>query len=422
MRTVIATVASIGFAAPALALEPERREAIVTHNRVWDGHAYKENFVPSTAGELFLMSDVANAVNFVRTQEYYWPLARQTYVALDRQHDEVAGSLVIRDSQGVVSEVEREPFSIVYPEGAVRGRGELVWGAAAAQAYAEFREQEQEFVSRLAAAQRERTAYETALREAASARLRGEGVQEVPPPPQAPEPLLRLVTQPQSAFRVELPPGRYEAHLVENGTEVAGTRTALQVIDDAGSTTTVLDIVPEERWTRPIQSNRPEDRIYVRPGARFFVTAHEASRYREADYVRVVTPQGSAPRDREIWVRRSPSEARQMHVGWDGEAGGADVPLTALKVDQTGGSSFGYRVRTAEPGDLADLSAFPVRAPENGLPREGSLRIETVGGSVEREIVVVGQRNGPLAWSLALLPAVMGMFVGWRSWSARRST
>jgi hypothetical protein len=419
-RHLLLALAALLAATPAAAIEPEMREVVVTHNRVWDGYAYKENFVPSAVDEMFLMANAANAVNFVRTQEYYWPLSRQTYVAFEKQYDDVPGMLVIRDAAGTVIEIERQPFSILYPQGAVHGQGELLWGEDAEAGYAAFREEERAFVRALTSSRQANTAYEAALREAASARLRGEGVQEVPPPPERPEPFLKLVTEPQPAFRVDLPAGRYDAVLVENGEEVAGTRKILEVIDVDGSEVAVLDIVPEERWTRPIQSNRAEERIYVRPGARFFVTVHDANRYAESDYVKVVSPQGAAPHDREIWVRRKPSAADALRVDWTG-AGGADVPRTELKVVQTQGSNFGYVVREAAPDEISDLSGFPVDVPDGGA-NEGRLSVVGAGDPLPREIVVVQPRRAEIVWPLALVPALAGLAIAWRNWSRRRGS
>jgi hypothetical protein len=302
----------------------------------------------------------------------------------------------------------------------VHGQGELLWGEDAEAGYAAFREEERAFVRALTSSRQANTAYEAALREAASARLRGEGVQEVPPPPERPEPFLKLVTEPQPAFRVDLPAGRYDAVLVENGEEVAGTRKILEVIDVDGSEVAVLDIVPEERWTRPIQSNRAEERIYVRPGARFFVTVHDANRYAESDYVRVVSPQGAAPHDREIWVRRKPSAADALRVDWTG-AGGADVPRTELKVVQTQGSNFGYVVREAAPEEISDLSGFPVDVPDGGA-NEGRLSVVGAGDPLPREIVVVQPRRAEIVWPLALVPALAGLAIAWRNWSRRRGS
>jgi hypothetical protein len=421
MRRALAALAVTLFGIqPALALEPERREVVVTHNRVWDGHSYKENFVPSGIGEIHLLSGVDNALNFVRTQEYYWPLARQTYVAFERQRDEVEGVMVIRAPDGTTTEVERIPYSIHYPNGAVSGDGELLWGEEAVAAHADYRRQEQEFVRELAEIRRAHTEYERALRDAAIARMSGEGVIEVPPPPARPEPMLRLVTSPQPGFRVNLPAGRYEAALVVDGADVPGTRKTLNVIDDTGSGVVVLDIVPEERWTRPIQSNRAEDRVYVRPGARFFVTAHNADRYAEHDYARLVRPQATAPRGRQVWVRRNPAEARQMQLAWRGEDAPLSVPLADLKVVQTQGGSFGYQVRDAEAGEIPDLAAFTVVAPSPAHRSGGRMELETPIGATAREVVVVQPRNSGLAWSLAFLPAALGVLVGWRNWSRRR--
>ena len=160
--------------------------------------------------------------------------------------------------------------------------------------------------------------------------------------------------------------------------------------------------------------------MYVRPGARFFVTANDASRYEESDYVRLVTPQESAPRDRQIWVRRKPAEAKSMRVEWDGADQLDNVPLTDLKVIQTRGSSFGYVVREAKAGEISDLSAFPINAPAGAGVGSGRLAIAASTGLLSREMVVVRPRQAGLVWSLAFLPGAIGLMVAWRNLSRRR--
>ena len=60
------------LAAPAGAMEPEQREAIVISARVWEGREYRETFIPSTAGEFSLFAGNDSAISFARTLEYYW--------------------------------------------------------------------------------------------------------------------------------------------------------------------------------------------------------------------------------------------------------------------------------------------------------------------------------------------------------------
>ncbi len=406
------------LALPALAIEPEQRQVIVTHNRVWDGFAYKENFVPSDADHMLLLADSDNAIAVVRTWEYYWPLSRQKYVAFEKQHDPVDGTLVVRRNGKVVAEIVPERYSIVYPEGALKGDGRLVWGEAADAAFADFVAEERAFVKEFAAAQQAETAYEAALRDAAIARINGQGVQAVTPPKPPPEPFLKLVTKPDVAYRINLPVGDYRIELVKDGEPVAGTAKDLRIIAAVARDVLTADIVPEERWTRPLQADAEADRIYVHPGAEFFVTLSHASMFAERDYMCLTRPQSCAPEGRQIWVRRKPAdEVDRLQVAWSGQQKPSPLKRTALKVDQTQGSSFGYVVRPAVAGETPDLSAFVVRAPADAEVHSATLSLPgDPVGAFARQVVLVQPRSDLVAWALALLPGAFGTFLTWRKW------
>lgn len=381
-------------APPAFALDPERREVTVINGRVWEGFQYTEMFLPSDAPVFSVMAGQDSAISFVRTQEYYWPLSRQVYVDFESQRDPVSGLLRIEQNGQKIAEVTEQVFSIEYPEGAVNGNGRLLWGEEAEQGYAAYRQSEIKFNRQLVEAQRAQTAYERALLEAARAGSKD----PIPPPPPLPKSSLRLVTPPMPGFRIALDPGDYQMALLSGGTVLPGTNHALRVIAVEGLTGLVADILPEERWTRPLPSNEREARIYVRAGSTFYLTLAEATRFREADYLSVVSPQATASADRDLWVRRKPSNIAEATLSH----GDGSKPLvrTNFKVEQTSSSGFGYTVRPALSGETPDIEAFAVTVPRDGSAR---LRIATDGG-FDRDVVAVGSRNGLLAALLALVP------------------
>ena len=105
-RLAIAILALIQSAA-AFALEPERREVTVIHAHVWEGDTYKEIFVPSSRPDMVLMAGADNAVSFVETLEYYWPLSRQVYVDFEARREEFSGLVTITSANEVVAEIEK---------------------------------------------------------------------------------------------------------------------------------------------------------------------------------------------------------------------------------------------------------------------------------------------------------------------------
>lgn len=402
---ILATVCAL----PAIGLEPDRREVIVTSNRVWDGFVYQENFVPSDLPVMALLADKDNAISFVKTQEYYWPLSRQTYVDFERQKDPVPGTLQISQAGKLVAEVDVAPYSMVYPKGAANGEGYLLWGDAALAEFTQYQAEERAFVVKFSESQRANSDYERRLKEAAIARLAGKGVQDVEAPPPPPVPSLKLVTQPLLGLKVNLPVGDYQLQLRDAGQPVPGTQKALHVISAAGREVITADVIPEERWTRPLSANDAVEKIYARPGTTFYMTLAYASRFEMADYLSVTQPQAETVAGRQTWVRRRSADAKVVQIGWDQGGAMQELNLTALKVQQTAGAGFGYVVRPAKESEQPDLTAFAVTLPRDAASSRGSLAAEDTSGAIlKRQVVVVQPRRDGLAWALALLPALAG--------------
>lgn len=398
------------MASPALALDPERREVTVISGRLWEGYQYTEMFLPSDAPTLSVMAGQDSAISFVRTQEYYWPLSRQVYVDFESQRDSVSGLLRIEQNGQTVAEVVEQVYSIEYPEGAVNGNGRLLWGDEAEKGYAAYRQAEIDFNRQFVAAQRAQTAYEQALLDAA----RAGSTDLIPEPPPLPNPSLRLVTKPVSGFRIGLEPGTYRMSLLTDGIVQPGTERDLRVFTVEGQTGLVADILPEERWTRPFPSHSTAARIYARAGSTFYLTLAEATRFREADYLSVTSPQAQASKDRDLWVRRKPSEIGEVTLA-QGEVQ-KTLARTGFKVEQTSSSGFGYTVRPALAGETVNIDAFPISVPVDGV----RLGLGIADHDFNREVVPVGSRNGPLAFLLALVPLLS--FLGFGLVFRRRRT
>lgn len=401
MRRLVLLLALLALALPAAAIEPDRREVIAIKAQVWDGFRYAETFLPSTADRLTLLSGQDSAIAFIRTEEYYWPLSRQVYLDLDRRQEPVEGLLRIERDGQVVAERAPEPYAILYPDGAANGQGSLLWGDEALAAFAAYEQSERDFNRAFVQAQQAQARYQDELLKAGARQNAGGPQETVPPPPPLPEPSLRLVTRPALALRVGLDPGDYRISLMQEGRPVPGTARDLRVIDAAGRQTLVADVIPEERWTRPLAANSSAARIFARPGTTFYLTLSEATRFDETEYLPVVSPQAPAVAGRPMWVRRKPATQDSLLL----VAAGGETPLSfdRLKVEQTQGSAFGYRVRPAAETETPDLSAFAVT-----LPASGRLTLALPDGTTLNEIVVVPPRRASLGLVLALLPLLAG--------------
>lgn len=400
-----------GASDAASALEPETREAIVLHDRVWEGFSYVENFVPSETEDVLLLADADNALRYVKTLEYFWPLSREVYVAFDTLREELPGELVISQNGVAVAEIGLDDYTIVYPEGMLGGHSRMVWGEEARKAFRDFKRAMADYNRAFAEAQRDRSRYLRELREAAEARVKNGETRTVVPPIPEPDPVLGSATEPRSAFRVSLPAGVYEIVLRSDGQAVPETRKTLRVIPVSSTSEVTADVIPEERWTRVLSSNQPSDRVFVGEGKTFYLTLTRSNRFDEAAYARLTRPQALATSGRETWIRREPHDADTIEISWDG---GDFVPVARsdFKAEQTQGRNLGYVIRPAAEGERPDLSAFPVAVPLDRAASRAVLRLPAADGADTdwtREIIVVRESPPILVWGTALVPAAFGV-------------
>lgn len=145
----------------------------------------------------------------------------------------------------------------------------------------------------------------------------------------------------------------------------------------------------------------PDARIYARAGSVFYLTLAEGTRFRESDYRAVLTPQAPASANRDLWVRRRPSDMATLMLS--GKAGAVPRARTAFKVEQTQSSGFGYAVRPAHDGETAEMEAFAVTVPAAGA---GRLQIDIPEVGFTREVVVVGARSDAISCLMALVPVL----------------
>lgn len=409
-------LAAVWLALPSAALEPDRREVVVIHARVWEGDTYREVFVPSTHSEMTLISGAASALGLVETLEYYWPLSRQVYVDFEAHQIELDALLTIRADGQEVAQIRPELWSILFPEGAIQDKPQILWGARALQEYEMHLADQATFNRRMSEAQRAHSAYERQLLEAGARRQEGAPPEVVPPPPPLPQTSLRLVTEPRLGYRIDLPPGRYELSFTRDGRPVPGADKSLHVVDGTAPRAVVADVVPEERWTRPILSKSSRARLYARPGATVFLTLSEATQMDEATYLAATSPQARAVPGRGIWVRRGEAGVEDVSLTWQAGDPAQQVVRTALKVDQTRGSGFGYRIRNATDGETPDLQAFQIPIPTDRTISRG--RVEALPVAFAVDIVVVHPRDSRAGFLWALLP-ILG-FAAIRTWRWRR--
>jgi hypothetical protein len=320
-----------------------------------------------------------------------------------------------------------------HPLGVGAGPAELVRGAAAMELYQDYvqtaraaAEKEQQY-QRIVGAHR--AAVEAWLRLAAERRG-----QDMPAPPpeldlKPPEPYHAYATEPRVAAVVSLPEGAYTVRIRDpQGGIVPGSERELVSFAPLDRAVGYV-LRPENRWTRPVISFRPDETIYTTGRTDLFVQPVPVVEYDARRFTRLFRPQSVevADRSQTVWA---PDEAR----GWDGDGGVAlelwdgdallgTLPRTPYRVTQLAGAARGYAIEafvpeagaTLEPDFDAMRLARDAEITEIGLVVDGAAG-DPVRASV-REVRRVVPPSDAMLFLPALLPLVVGLAL--RAWRRR---
>ncbi|WP_309085677.1 hypothetical protein [Chelativorans sp.] len=389
---------------PARAIEPEQVERIAYRLSSFDGAEHGPAASLSAGEEIVLLADTVNIIDPRQTLVYYWPLSRSFRADWDRLDVEAAGELEIADEEGDARTLRRESVVTVYPAGVGGGFSLMMAGAEAEKARRSYEQIQSAFNRALSEATRARIAHERLLRDnPAEARKR-------PPPPPDPVPPPLFVSEPRSAFVLNLPAGDYRLRLKRDGRIVEGSERRLRVVSPIASGSVTWQVIPEERWTRRLAAEHPESAIYAAPGATLYLVPFRADAYRAADIARLKDPQAPLPPPGEQWIVREPLTGTRLL------AGDVEAELKPYRVVQRPGAALGYRIEEASAPQEAELFAFALGIPDELAGKDLRLGLVDAGTGepvpgAGRTIRILAAERYWLAWCTAALPLLPALFL-----------
>jgi hypothetical protein len=379
-------------------------------------------FAPPTADAIFLLADGTSVISPRYTEIYFWPITNEYRADWNALNEPVPGVLEVVKDGRVVAELSPTDYTIHFTQEGTTTTGELFLGQAAIDAEAEFRSRQEAFQQAASEYQQAEQAWLDAMAEAGSRQQAGETV-EIPPEPVRPDPIGVFSNGLNSGFPIDLEPGQYRIRLRgSDGTIVPESERALNVFAPR-RTGVGYTIVPETRWTTPLESPAPSDVIFGAAESALYLEPHLALEYPARDWSLLQNPQrlptGGGGWE---WVNGERLGDQQLEI----IAGDTVVDrrsLTPYTVRQVPGSQLGYEVVEMDSAAPAtpetpesrrpDFEAYPIDLQETG--EEYQIRLtseqeEIVPGSI-RHVRVPG--NPPLTRLLVLpvIPLVAGALV-----------
>ena len=422
---LLAIVGLLSGAPSALAQETDAQPAFVYGINAAVPDSYVGTFAPPSTETIYLLAGQVSILSPRRTEIYFWPITNEYRANWNALNEPVPGTLEVSQHGAVVASLAPTDYTIQFTPHGSTATAELFLGPAAVDADASFRAKQEAF-------QKASTAYyeaERAWTDAADAANRqaqaGETV-ALPPEPQPPAPIGVFSNGLNTGIPIDLQPGEYQIRLRGPDGEIVPDSERALTVFTARQTAVGYTVVPETRWTTPLDSPAPDDAIVGAAGSTLYLEPHQAREYPAQAWALLQNPQRLAgAAGGWTWVTGERLSDATLEVVDNGRVVQQQA-LTPYKVTQLPGSQLGYEVEQytpdATPSAAPDFEAYPLHLDEPGEHLQ--IRLVSAQGEVmegsPRPVSAPMSIPLPRMFLLSLAPLAVGVVVGARRWRLPR--
>ncbi len=437
-RRVIPIIILLLLAAgAALAQVPVRTEQFIYSILAFNGKDYAGTFARQEADTIYIVAGVDNFLTARKTLVYFWPITQDWKTDTEALNVSFDGTLELRGGSGQPQNIPETRYTYYN----VRGEYELNWKVAkeeeADKAWQHYQDLQNAYWKQVQDYYQKRQVYESILNQltATITKMRDQGkdvsglIEELkklspPPEPQYPKEYIVPPTPVQKAFILNLPVGEYTIRfLTKDGSVMEHSERRVVVFQKRRAEGIGLEVIPGDKWTRPVESRTPASVLYVDGSADLYLRPFFEQEYNDLYYEKMRKNDAKGNPNLMKWVRIQQVPKARIEV--IRAAGTEVVQEDPYYVEQVKGAALGYKIVPYDPqGAHKDrepsLRAFKV-AINPADTRALRLRVQDKEGvylpTGTRQIRIVGaSRAGIVVFILALLPlAVMAVVLGLRS-------
>jgi hypothetical protein len=357
---------------------PVRKENLVYALLAFNGRDYGPAFATEQADTIYLIAGRDNFLGVRKAMVYYWPLTDEWRTDTTVLNIPFEGTLELIGPRG-----KTRAFSPVrYTYFNVRGEYELNWkvaqGADADIAWKRWTDLMDAYNAAVGRYQTLSLRYQTDMDTliARIQRIRNAGgdpealVDRMsslvkPEAPAAPDDFIVPPAPVQEAFILNLAPGVYDLRFrAPEGRILEGSEKKLVVHEKRRAQGIGYEVIPGDKWTRPLESTTPSSVLYVNGSSDLFLQPFYQDEYNDLRIAKTVRNDAKGNPNLMKWVRI------QQIPGAKIELAGPDFPTVRILeepfvVQQSSTGSLGYRIVPYEPqgahkGRQPDLKAFRV--------------------------------------------------------------
>ena len=441
MKRILIALALLLALVPAFAQAPVRTENLIYSVLSYNGRDYSPTFVRTASPALYLIADQDSFLTVRKTLVYYWALTGEWKTSMDALNVPIDGTLEITGRAGPIKVIQSR-----YTYFNERGDYELNWKVArdeeADKVWAHwsgimsaYQAAMRDYRTRLARQQEGRASLIVRIQ-----KLRNEGrnvdalVDQLadmkePEAPQQPQDYVVPPAEIQQAFIVNLPPGEYRMRFrTADGSILEGSEKTLVVHAKRRSRGVGYDVIPGDKWTRPVESPTPSAVLYVDGSNDIFLRPYFEDEYNDLYYSKTTRNDSRGNPNLMKWERIQQVPRATVDLV-EGKTVKSTLREEPWFVEQSQGGTLGYRIvpydpQGAQKGKEPSLIAFRVQMG----PGKAVTELRTVDSAgkplagSERQIRVIAPPSAEAILPLlALVPlAVMAVVLVRRARKYRR--
>ena len=402
-----------------LAQETDRQDTFVYGINAGIPDAVIGTFAPPIVDTIYFLSTETSILSPRITSVYYWPITNDYRASWNRLNEVVDGELEILRGLQVIETVEQTTYTIHFRRGqGSSARPDLFIGSEAITEHESFEAQQLAYQEAVFAYEESRQLWLETARE-----LQREGVppEQFPPGPLRPAPINTYSTGLNEGFPVKLEEGEYRIRTrTPEGDIVPGSERRL-VVFSPRRTAVGYEVIPEQRWTFPEESNDWDGAILGAPNTVVYLKPFVTREYPAIPYARLQDPQDAsvAQAGEWTWVAGEPIEDAVLeHV-----SGSRILEHTSMQpfyVRQTPDAEFGYAIleydsNTPELTPRVDFVGY--RVPLTSDNNNFTVRLRTPDNSVmagsDRAVRVTAGISPILLGVISLVPLLAGAGILW---------
>lgn len=443
MKRAAAVITFLLALLPVFGQSPVRTENLIYSVLAFNGRDYSPTFARAASGTIYLIAGVDNFLTVRKTLVYFWPLTGEWKTNTDSLNVPFDGTLEVTGRRGTTVPVIPSRYTYFNE----RGEYELNWKVARdAEADRVWAHWAQIMDAYQAAMKdyRDRVAKQAAERSSLIARIQslrnaGKDVTALVDrlsnmlelaAPQPPQDYVVPPAEIQQAFILNLPRGEYSLRLRNpDGSIMEGSEKTLAVHEKRRSRGIGFEVIPGDKWTRPVESSTPSAVLYVDGSSDLYLRPYFEDEYNDLFYAKTIRNDDRGNPNLMKWERIQ--QVPRAEVQLTGAGPGATlIREEPWFVEQGQGATLGYKIvpydpQGAQKGKDPSLIAFRIPLARGtsavvlqtldsaGKPLSGSTRQIRVIAPPPAEIVL------PL---LALVPFIaMVLVIAGRARRYRRS-